>query len=221
MKRSKGIYVLAAVLALGGGVSAATAASASAKRLIRVYEPMQPELVTPAPATLEDPTFQNPEVEGGFLFRVGKPSNQVEAAECAGGFSGDLETNNQYKDELRLMSGWIGSSGSCEGQFGTPRITLGGFPLAVLLSSTGKVQVRGSLEVSVEGGPGVPPMCIYKGKVVVPGKVPAAGALIMNMKGKLKSPTNGCLQLFFVTDGGESGAMMGYGADEALYTSVF
>ncbi len=196
-------------------------ASASAQRMLRIYEPGQPELVPPAPLTLSDPTYQDVGVEGGFNFRVGTPSNQFEEAECDGGFAGEIVTDNDNKDEIHLGSGSVGEGGICEGPFGTARIMLGNFPVTLIVGSNGKVSTKGELEVAIEGAPGLPPSCLYKGKVDVPGRVATAGALTMNMKGDLRSPTRACLQLYFVTDEAESGVISAYGAHEALYALAF
>jgi hypothetical protein len=196
-------------------------ASASAQRMLRIYEPGQPELVPPAPLTLSDPTYQHVGVEGGFNFRVGTPSNQFEEAECSGGFAGDITTDNDNKDEIQLSSGFVGEEGMCEGPFGTSHVALGNFPLKLIVSSSGKVSTKGALEIAIEDGPGLPSSCLYKGKVTVPGKAPTAGALTMNMKGQLRSPTRACLQLYFITDEAESGVISAYGAHEELYALAF
>lgn len=210
---------VAASIALAG--SGAT--SVSAQRMPRVYEPNQPELALPAAVSLVDPIFQDEGVEGGFTFHAGSPSNQVAVAECEGGFFGSLYTDDQNKDELRLSSGWVGEneSGECPGAFGTPHITLAGFPIDLSLGFNGKVSIRGKLEASVVGGPGLPPSCIYKGKVKVTGKFPLAGKLTLNMVGKLSSPSRSCLKLTFATNESNSGVITAFGANEALFAQAF
>jgi hypothetical protein len=218
--RHLGVAVSACVVCLGAG-SAVGAGSASAERMLRIYEPNQAELVPPAPLTLTDPTYQHMGAEGGFNFRVGTPSNQFEEAECAGTFDGEIVTDNTNKDEIRLASGSVGEAGMCEGPFGTSHIAFGNFPLKLIVSSSGKVSTKGEIEVAIEDGPGLPPSCLYKGKISVPGKVPTAGVLTMNVKGDLRSPSRSCLQLYFVSDEAESGVITAYGAQEALYTLAF
>jgi hypothetical protein len=216
MQRMGPILVAALVLSLGAGAS-----NASAARMLRIYEPMQPELTIPAPVRLEDLTYQNPEVEGGFVFEVGSVRNKISEAECSGGFEGELESNNENKDTVRLTSGFVGMEGECEGQFGTPRVTLGGFPLILTLGSSGKSKVTGSLEVAIEAGAGIPASCVYKGKLVVTGKIPTVDALTLNMKGNLNSPTKTCEHMYFKTTEPESGPIDAYGAHEALWASPF
>lgn len=211
--RLVGVAVCVAVLGSG--------ASASASRMMRLYEPDQPELVVPAPLTLEDPTHQRGEAEGGFVFQVGTVHDKIGLAQCAGGFAGQLMLNNANRDQIRLESGYVGVSGECPGQFGTADIELGGFPLVLTLVSNGKGKVAGDLEIHVKDGAGLPPDCLYRGKVLVSGKIATVGQLTLNMRAELRSPVHECLRLFLTTDPEESGYLSGLGANEALYVSLF
>jgi hypothetical protein len=136
-------------LALATATAALGADTASAKKYLRIHTPIENE--QEVPILIPSRVF----LEGDIkleAFTTAPPSLES-PVECSGGLDGELESNDQSKDQITIIKAYAGLDGECDSH----EVSTSGFPWTLTLGATGRAKLAGVLDVTLDS-------CAYSGR---------------------------------------------------------